>query len=558
MAKAAARLGRLRRAAVLVQIFEISPSRDRVVAWVQDTMELWLGVAVSLVTALSRKEFLVVFTSEEDRDEVMAKPRGFLDGKVVCIVKWENPQTIKLTANMKLAWVELHDLLPFLEDQVETMLGVLCPIVHHSLEKQNELKYANGKGHWAKSCPKKRNGDARGEAGATETRVEVDVEPMKVVSGQPENDFTPVQSKSKNKVGDFSSRLREEHGVQGNRFAALEETEDAEMVVALEEDGEQRLKDDLDTGNASENNGGEKARVCRAPKKKAVERHKGGSLAWLDESINTEDDLGSDPCNIDEVQGERRVFGELNMNKNRPEAEDNGRLSLGSTGYKRQPLVDGLVQVGHHNTSRLSDHVPVSIVLQVEPEASHRHFESYFTMSYFELAVPAVKARAKTAWLNEAEQVHDSRRRWARGWQRVKQVLHEVRKDKDRIRREESGLAVEIAWRREMITADSSAEEVQALARMEGRLKAQELRDAREWKIRSREKWIGEDAAPARYFFTRLKAKWARESIVALEDQDGVLITDREEIFNEIHQFFQELYTAEDETSDRLQEREEA
>ncbi|KAL3675774.1 hypothetical protein R1sor_025722 [Riccia sorocarpa] len=178
-------------------------------------------------------------------------------------------------------------------------------------------------------------------------------------------------------------------------------------------------------------------------------------------------------------------------------------------------------------------------------------------MSFYELADPVVKARAKAAWLNEAELVHDSRRRWARGWQRVKQVLCEVRKEKDRVRREESGLAAEIAWRRDMITEDSSAEEVQALARMEGRLKAQELRDAREWKMRSREKWIGEDAAPARYFFTRLKLKWAREAIVALEDKDGEFLTDREEIFGEIHQIFQVLYTAEDETSERMQEREE-
>ncbi|KAL3692038.1 hypothetical protein R1sor_005689 [Riccia sorocarpa] len=80
-------------------------------------------------------------------------------------------------------------------------------------------------------------------------------------------------------------------------------------------------------------------------------------------------------------------------------------------------------------------------------------------MSYFELADPVVKERVRTAWLNEVDQVHDSRRKWARGWQHVKQVLREVRKDKDGLRREESGLAAEIAWRREMITADSSVEE---------------------------------------------------------------------------------------------------
>ncbi|KAL3675776.1 hypothetical protein R1sor_025724 [Riccia sorocarpa] len=261
IAKAAARLGRFRRAAVVVQIFEISPSRDRVVAWVQDTMEIRLGVAVR-------------------------------------IVKWENRQSIKLTANMKVAWVELRDLPPFLEDQVETMLGVLGPIVHHSLEKQNEMKYANvrvgilvdvsldlpqfvgiktpwektylqpvvytrlpdrcflcqGKGHWARSCPKKRNGETRGDDGANEVRVDTEV--AKSVSGLPDNEFTPVHSKSKTKVGVSSSRSREEQGVQGNRFAVLDDNEDADMVIAAD-DEDQLPKGDLVSGHISDNNRGD-------------------------------------------------------------------------------------------------------------------------------------------------------------------------------------------------------------------------------------------------------------------------------------------------------------
>ncbi|KAL2629161.1 hypothetical protein R1flu_013847 [Riccia fluitans] len=82
-------------------------------------------------------------------------------------------------------------------------------------------------------------------------------------------------------------------------------------------------------------------------------------------------------------------------------------------------------------------------------------------------------------------------------------------------------------------SGESSTEEVAALAKAEERLKAHELQNAREWKIRSHDKWIAEDAAPARYFFVKLRAKWAREAIHALENSDGEVVMedeDRDEI----------------------------
>ncbi|KAL3684356.1 hypothetical protein R1sor_002378 [Riccia sorocarpa] len=131
-------------------------------------------------------------------------------------------------------------------------------------------------------------------------------------------------------------------------------------------------------------------------------------------------------------------------------------------------------------------------------------------MNYYELKDPEVKRRAKEAWLNETEIVRDN--------------LEGV--------------------------AESTAEELQALSRAEERLRHQELQDARDWKIMSRDKWIAANAAPARYFFTKLRAKWARESIELLETEDGVILTE-EEIFSEIHDFYQTLYTAEEETETR-------
>ncbi|KAL3689876.1 hypothetical protein R1sor_016185 [Riccia sorocarpa] len=66
-----------------------------------------------------------------------------------------------------------------------------------------------------------------------------------------------------------------------------------------------------------------------------------------------------------------------------------------------------------------------------------------------------------------------------------------------------------------------------------------ELQEAREWKARSRDKWLAEDAVSARYFFTKLKAKLSRESAEVLKDPAGDILIGREEIFEEIHRFFQ-------------------
>ncbi|KAL3687292.1 hypothetical protein R1sor_013601 [Riccia sorocarpa] len=107
------------------------------------------------------------------------------------------------------------------------------------------------------------------------------------------------------------------------------------------------------------------------------------------------------------------------------------------------------------------------------------------------------------------------------------------------------------------INSESSVEELDALTRAEERLLTQELQDARKWKTRSRDKWLAEDAAPAMYFFAKLRSKWARESINALEDSEGEILTERAAILAEIHRFYQDMYAAEPETPKKARARDE-
>ncbi|KAL3686468.1 hypothetical protein R1sor_009042 [Riccia sorocarpa] len=183
-------------------------------------------------------------------------------------------------------------------------------------------------------------------------------------------------------------------------------------------------------------------------------------------------------------------------------------------------------------------------------------------MNVEELQDPEVFQKVKEAWGQELCSVRDDRRRWARGWHRVKIVMKEARKKRAEKRKSEATLAQEVEWCRIQLASGSLSEDearecgVQ-LEEARKRLKDQELWDARMWRLRSRENWLKEDEVTSRFFFAKLKSKWAKESIHALEMPDGEVSSDKEEILEEIHRFFQVLYTAEAETTEQREASEE-
>ncbi|KAL3689108.1 hypothetical protein R1sor_015417 [Riccia sorocarpa] len=160
--------------------------------------------------------------------------------------------------------------------------------------------------------------------------------------------------------------------------------------------------------------------------------------------------------------------------------------------------IDHVRDIHHHSAKTVSDHVPVTVTLQIRLEG----------------LVPCERDAKATP------------------------------------KREEGSLEAEVAWRRQMLSEDPSAEEIETLESLEKRLKARELEDAKSWKVRSRVKWLSVEEAPSRYFFAKLRANWAKESLNALETEDGTVSTDTEEILQEIHSFYQILYTAEEESEE--------
>ncbi|KAL3687048.1 hypothetical protein R1sor_013357 [Riccia sorocarpa] len=94
--KAAVKLGRMRKTAVILQALESTPSRDRVGGWVREYLVLRKGAQVCQVKALTKKEFLIVFKSAEDKALALTRPPCFLDGKIVRFVEWSNRNKEKI------------------------------------------------------------------------------------------------------------------------------------------------------------------------------------------------------------------------------------------------------------------------------------------------------------------------------------------------------------------------------------------------------------------------------------------------------------------------------
>ncbi|KAL3681234.1 hypothetical protein R1sor_024190 [Riccia sorocarpa] len=291
--KAASKLGRLCKTGVILQALESSPSRDRVVSWVREIMSIRRGVKVLQVKALAKREFLIVFASEEGKGVALAKPPCFMDGKVIRFVEWGNRHKEKLLPHLKAVWVELRDVPPFLEDQASNMLAAIGPVAYQAVDKQAELRYANvrgcilmdlslelpkkiglrtpwqklylqhitytrlpdhcficmQRGHWAKSCPTRQaagqaagNREARKET-AEETRQD---EPTAgqlhrsnsgpAEAAPKEDDFVMVGGRSGSKSPRRRAQGRKTGESSSNRFNILESLAVIEDLVQ-ERDG---------------------------------------------------------------------------------------------------------------------------------------------------------------------------------------------------------------------------------------------------------------------------------------------------------------------------------
>lgn len=64
--------------------------------------------------------------------------------------------------------------------------------------------------------------------------------------------------------------------------------------------------------------------------------------------------------------------------------------------------------------------------------------------------------------------------------------------------------------------------------------------------VRARAKWIEEGKKPTKYFLALEKRNYINKTISKIANDSGVLITNQQEILNEIKYFYQTLYSNKD------------
>lgn len=80
-------------------------------------------------------------------------------------------------------------------------------------------------------------------------------------------------------------------------------------------------------------------------------------------------------------------------------------------------------------------------------------------------------------------------------------------------------------------------------------MRRREREDAIAWKRRGRVKWLSMGDAPSRYFFAQVKPIQKRETLRCVRMDPNKVVLEEVGIMEEVHSFFNELYTHDEEIS---------
>ncbi|KAL3698480.1 hypothetical protein R1sor_012556 [Riccia sorocarpa] len=199
VSKVYARLGRLRKMAVVLQALESSPKRDRIVSWVQDTIENRLG-------AIGR---VIHHSLDKQTDLRYANVRGC----VLIDISLDLPKFI----GIKIPWLRTY-----LQPVVFTRLPDRCFVCH-------------GQGHWARTCPKRQAPERQvaveppaAQAESSKSKEDLGVRSGSAGVGVDLDGFTPVWSKAAVRSGSVGgSQMGAASSI--NQFAVLEWSKDEGM-----------------------------------------------------------------------------------------------------------------------------------------------------------------------------------------------------------------------------------------------------------------------------------------------------------------------------------------
>ncbi|KAL3686910.1 hypothetical protein R1sor_013219 [Riccia sorocarpa] len=135
--KTSKRLGRLKRTTMMLRAVESNPSRDRIVAWVREELVQRRWMQVCQIRALNRRDFLIVFQQEQDLASFLEKTHRFINGKLVLFMEWNGEiEVAPMNDSLKVVWIELENIPPFMEDQTEAMMAAVGPMAYSAVDRQ--------------------------------------------------------------------------------------------------------------------------------------------------------------------------------------------------------------------------------------------------------------------------------------------------------------------------------------------------------------------------------------------------------------------------------------
>ncbi|KAL3678882.1 hypothetical protein R1sor_021838 [Riccia sorocarpa] len=136
--------GMLEKTALIMFTAEEAPSRDRVVSWLQEAISTARQMRISAVRELSRKHFLLLMESQEQKEAILLNPPTRMYGKAIRISKWSPSYNFAEAAKAsKQIWLELQNVDPLLIGQGEIMLQSLGQVLYHTVLKTSDLRYAH-------------------------------------------------------------------------------------------------------------------------------------------------------------------------------------------------------------------------------------------------------------------------------------------------------------------------------------------------------------------------------------------------------------------------------
>ncbi|KAL3679387.1 hypothetical protein R1sor_022343 [Riccia sorocarpa] len=212
----------------------------------------------------------------------------------------------------------------------------------------------------------------------------------------------------------------------------------------------------------------------------------------------------------------------------------------------------------HDSESAISDHIPVLLEVNFNGRTrrNKRRPETYLKLDVDSFRHADRRERVKTAWLRGWGMSPDPIIAWELAWGQTREVFREFRQEDRSWKSDLQKLQRNLAQVRVQLAEDPTLELSNHYNQMEKVVREKELLEASILRRRSRIQWIQEGEANSKYFFQCIRAKKDHGRLTALQEEDGSLIEDEEQIRVKVRAFYQNLYLQPEVTHGEREDRE--